>query len=98
MAVMDVRNDANGWLVLWLEPLGEDRWMKPGETFRIRTDYTGDELAFSVTGWVNGEERSGGIENLTVWVEGGGFEAEVTDEDGNPVECGHNRPPHNPRT
>ncbi|MDR6320304.1 hypothetical protein [Actinoplanes couchii] len=21
----------NGWLILWLEPLGEDRWLRPGD-------------------------------------------------------------------
>jgi hypothetical protein len=48
MAVMDVLNSSKGWLVLWLEPLGEDRWLRPEETVRIRSDYNGQDLAFSV--------------------------------------------------
>ncbi|MFE4698526.1 hypothetical protein ACFRIC_15775 [Streptomyces sp. NPDC056738] len=92
MAVMDVRNDNKGWLVLWLEPLGEDRWLRPDETFRIRSDYDGDELAFSITSWVNEEDRAAGIENVTVWIEAGDFDVQVTDGAGNVVECGHHRP------
>jgi hypothetical protein len=89
---MDVCNDSGGLLVLWLEPLGEDRWLKPGERFRIRTDYGGDEPGFSVSYWVKDEDRATGIENVTVWVENGDAYAEVTDVDGAVVECGHQRP------
>ncbi|MEU6768046.1 hypothetical protein ABZ916_36755 [Streptomyces sp. NPDC046853] len=92
MAVMEVRNDSPGWLTLWLEPLGEDRWLKPDETFRVRSDYQGDDLAFSVTFWVDDEDRSAGIENMAVWIENGDFYAEVVDRAGNLIECGHQRP------
>ncbi|MEV6104240.1 hypothetical protein AB0M28_05915 [Streptomyces sp. NPDC051940] len=92
MAVMEVRNDSKGWLILWLEPLGEDRWLEPGETFRIRSNYDGDELAFSVTCWVDEEDRAAGIENVAVWIEAGDCDAQVTDRAGNVVECGHHRP------
>ncbi|REH42550.1 hypothetical protein BCF44_11044 [Kutzneria buriramensis] len=89
---MDVVNDSIGLLVLFLEPVGEDRWLRPGERFRIRTDYRGDEPAFSVTYWVNDGDRAAGIENVTVWVENGGVDAEVSDVDGADVDCGHQRP------
>ncbi|MFJ7967289.1 hypothetical protein [Streptomyces sp. NPDC096324] len=92
MAVMDVRNDNTGWLVLWLEPLGEDRWLRPGETFRVRSDYDGAESAFSITSWVNEEDRAAGIENVAVWIEAGDCYAQVTDDAGDIVECGHHRP------
>ncbi|MFE9680987.1 hypothetical protein [Streptomyces sp. NPDC006285] len=68
MAVMEVRNDNTGWLIMWLEPLGEDRWLAPGEVFRIRSDYTGNDQAFSITCWVNEEDRAAEIENVTVWI------------------------------
>ncbi|GAA1030793.1 hypothetical protein GCM10009557_24030 [Virgisporangium ochraceum] len=90
---MDVRNRSSGLLVLWLEPLGEDRWLQPGERFRIRTDYQGEELAFSVDMWIDTDDRAVGIENMAVWVEHGDCYAEVTDRAGNTIECGHNRPP-----
>ncbi|MFE6888174.1 hypothetical protein [Streptomyces sp. NPDC057694] len=92
MTVMEVRNDYKGWLVLWLEPLGEDRWLEPGETFRIRSDYDGDALAFSVTCWADEEDRAAGIENMAVWIEAGDCYAQVTDRLGNVIECGHHRP------
>ncbi|MFG2963705.1 hypothetical protein ACGFZS_10505 [Streptomyces sp. NPDC048288] len=92
MAVMEVRNDNAGRLIVWLEPLGEDRWLAPGEVFRIQSDYTGDDQAFSVTSWVNDEDRAAGIENITVWIDNGDCYAQVTDRAGNIIECGHQRP------
>jgi hypothetical protein len=92
MAVMEVRNDHAGWLVLWLEPLGEDRWLRPGETFRIQSDYIGGELAFSVVSWVHDDDRAAGIENITVCIEHRDAYAQVTDRAGNILECGHQRP------
>ncbi|WP_377272289.1 hypothetical protein [Peterkaempfera sp. SMS 1(5)a] len=91
MAVMDVHNDSQGWLTMWLEPLGEDRWLKPGEAFRVRSDYYGDELAFSVNFWRD-DDPSAQIENVAVWIENGDCSAEVVDREGNVIECGHQRP------
>ncbi|MFF4895872.1 hypothetical protein [Streptomyces sp. NPDC001068] len=92
MAVMDVRNDSEGWLIMWLEPLGEDRWLRPDEAFRVRSDYSGDELAFSVSYFVGDDDRAAGIENVAVWIENGGPDAEIVDGKGNRVECGYQRP------
>src|SRR5215470_1419237 len=92
MAVMDVRNSSSGWLTLWLEPLGEDRWLSPDETLRVRSEYNGDEVAFFVDFSVSDDDRSAGIDNVTVWIEGGSTYAEVTDLQGQAVECGHQRP------
>ncbi|MFJ2863551.1 hypothetical protein [Kitasatospora sp. NPDC087314] len=77
---------------MWLEPLGEDRWLRPDETFRVRSDCNGDELAFSITVWVDDNDRSAGIENVAVWIENGDCYAEVVDRAGNLIECGHQRP------
>lgn len=92
MAAMDVRNSSKGWLVLWLEPLGEDRWLKPGEVFRVRTNYGGDEPAFSVEFWEDDRDLAAGIQNITLWIMQGYGYPEVTDRAGNVVECGHQRP------
>ncbi|MDQ0777715.1 hypothetical protein QF026_006181 [Streptomyces aurantiacus] len=81
-----------GWLVMWLEPLGEDRWLRPDETFRVRSDYNGDEPAFSINFWVDDDDRSAGIENVAVWIENGDCYAEVVGSAGNLIECGHQRP------
>ena len=92
MALVSLTNHSEGWLVLWLEPLGEDRWLKPGETFRVQSDYLGDDLAFSVDWWARREDQMAGIENVSVWVEGGSAYAEITDDAGKVVACGHQRP------
>jgi hypothetical protein len=90
---MDVTNSSEGRLVLRPEPLGEDRWLKPEETLRIRSDYTGQDLAFSVDFSVGEDDRAANIENVSVYVEGGSVYAEVTDALGHAVECGYQRPP-----
>ncbi|MFE4458305.1 hypothetical protein ACFROC_13225 [Nocardia tengchongensis] len=92
MAQMDVANRSQSWLVLWLEPWGEDRWLKPGESFRITTDYHGEGLDFTVGFSVSDDGRCIRTENLTVWVEHG-TRVEVTDSGtGGQIECGHQRP------
>ena len=92
MALMEVNNDSAQWLIVWLEPLGEDRWLKRGEALQIRTDYVGDELAFGVLTHASEKDRADGIDNLSVYVERGHPMAVVTDRDGNVLECGHQRP------
>jgi len=92
MTETELHNESTRWLVLWLEPIGEDRWLKPGETFRIRSDYTGDEVEFSFH--FRGEEsvEKAFFSCVTVWVHNGNPCAEIIDQDGNAVECGHQRP------
>lgn len=93
MALVSVYNSSKGLLTLWLEPLGEDRWLQPGETFVIRSNYTGDESAFTLNPWVSDEDRCAGIENVNVWVdEGDCMSVIVVDLAGNVIECGHQRP------
>ena len=92
MAVILLTNRSAGWLVLWLEPLGEDRWLKPGETVRVRSDYDGEAPAFEVTFWVRDEDRAAGIENVDVSVESGSVYAQVTDAVGRVLPCGYQRP------
>ncbi len=88
---MAIRNDSAGWLVLWLEPLGEDFWLRPAETFQVRSPYAGAELEFIVSYWDN--DRTAGIENVTLLIQNGDpFKVVVTDGTGAVVECGHGRP------
>ncbi|GAA3257122.1 hypothetical protein ACFO1B_48485 [Dactylosporangium siamense] len=89
MVIMEVHNDSAGWLVLWLEPLGEDRWLKPDETFHVRSDYDGDDAPFTVDRFEN-DDRAAGIANIAVWVNEG--DSQVTDSSGTRLECGHQRP------
>lgn len=92
MAVIDVQNSGTGWLVLWTEPLGEDRWMRPGERFRIRSAYQGDQVPFRVVHWSDEKDRAAGIENVTVVDEWGDcYATVVTDATGAVIECGHQR-------
>ncbi|MET7426803.1 hypothetical protein [Dactylosporangium sp. NPDC005555] len=90
MAIMDVHNDSDGLLVLWLEPWGEDRWLKPCETFHVRSDYDGVDAPFTVDHFEDDDDRAAGIANIAVWVNEGN--AEVTDGTGTRLECGHQRP------
>lgn len=92
MAVMHIRNGSSRWLVVWLEPWGQDRWLERDEMLCIRTDNNGEKLAFDVEYHANDEERAAGIENVTIHVENCSYDVEVTDEEGNVVECGHKRP------
>ncbi|MEU0558757.1 hypothetical protein [Dactylosporangium sp. NPDC006015] len=90
MAIMDVHNDSAGLLVLWLEPWGEDRWLKPGETFHVRSDYDGADAPFTVDRFEDDDDRAAGIANIAVCVNEGS--AEVTDSTGTRLESGHQRP------
>ncbi|MCP2326992.1 hypothetical protein HDA40_005499 [Hamadaea flava] len=92
MAAITVTNSTPGWLTLWIEPLGEDRWLRPGEAFVVRSDYSGDQSAFTVQYSVNAGDRAAGIENVTVWIDQGDIYATVVDDQGRVIECGHQRP------
>ncbi|MBM7515715.1 hypothetical protein [Nocardioides nitrophenolicus] len=92
MASIDVYNNSEGWLVLWLEPLGEDRWLRPRERFTVHTAYEGSKTPFEIEFWVSERDRAAGIENVNCWVNEGNAYAEVRDQSGALVECGHQRP------
>ncbi|MFJ9342792.1 hypothetical protein ACIRP0_26370 [Streptomyces sp. NPDC101733] len=77
-----VSNGGGSLLELWLEPFGQDYWLRPGETFVV-TSYgkTGDGAVFEV---VHEPER------IQVWATS--FFATVTFPDGTEVPGGHQRP------
>ncbi|MFI6493790.1 hypothetical protein [Streptomyces sp. NPDC050564] len=49
-------------------------------------------MAFSVNYWVDENDRAAGIETVAVRIENGDCYAEVVDNAGNVIECGHQRP------
>ena len=42
-----------------------------GGDFQIRSPYAGDELEFIVNHWVKDDDRTAGIENVTLWIQNG---------------------------
>ncbi|MEU8895618.1 hypothetical protein [Nocardia sp. NPDC048505] len=73
-------------IAVWLEPLCEDYWMRPGESFTIEFDE--NDFSESMCGahfdvsWVDND--------LVVWA---GAIAHVRDQSGVELGCGHQRPP-----
>lgn len=93
MATMDVENSSGGMLVLWMEPLGVDYWLRPGERFRIHLPCPAGESPFGIVHWSDERDLAAGIANLTVTVEAGDCrEVTVTDRAGTLLDCGHQRP------
>ena len=88
---MGVHNGSAGWLILWLEPLGEDRWLRPGETFQVRSDHQGEQYPLTLYRGVDPDGPTAGLEYVEVWVDHGPW-VTVTDSSGVVVECGHQRP------
>ncbi|MEV7682151.1 hypothetical protein AB0O64_26910 [Streptomyces sp. NPDC088341] len=87
---LPVENAGDGDLCLFIEPYGEDYWLKPGEVFTVAPDVGGIDVRFSASVWPEG---------ITVWLYENGdphkvvLEYTVADADGTPLECGHQRPP-----
>lgn len=75
---------------LFIEPYGEDFYLKPGEVFTVAPEAEGIDVWFSTLVWEGG---------ITVWPYEDGdptklvLEYTVTDADGTRLECGHQRPP-----
>ncbi len=62
------------------------------ERFTVNTDYEGSKTPFQIDFWMSESDRAAGIENLSCWVNDGDAYAEVRDESGALIECGHQRP------
>jgi hypothetical protein len=79
---MPVTNCGDKLTELTLEPLGEDYWLKPGETF-IVTSYGDHGLGhpFEVQYWPD---------SISVWCTS--WFGTVSDDDGNQLSAGHQRP------
>ncbi|MFD5641584.1 hypothetical protein ACFWIP_07385 [Streptomyces anulatus] len=75
-------------LWLFIEPYGEDYWLKSGEVFAVAPEAAGSNVCFSIAVCQEG----------TVWLYEDGdptkvvLEYTVTDADGKRLECGHQRP------
>lgn len=82
MSKIDVSNETERKLGLWVEPWGADYWLRPGETLTVVTEKAPEEAPFNVVMHDQG---------VTVWVNSANH-AEVVDKDDRPVPCGHQRP------
>ncbi|MEU2494626.1 hypothetical protein [Streptomyces sp. NPDC007883] len=84
-----MENVGDGDLWLFIEPYGEDYWLKPGEVFTVTPEVEGIDVWFSTAVCQEG---------ITVWLYENGdpakvvLEYTVTDADGKQLECGHQRP------
>ncbi|MFJ5117967.1 hypothetical protein [Kitasatospora sp. NPDC088548] len=91
MPKIRLSNDTEKTLGIWVEPWGEDYWMKPNEKFTIVTDTPKDtdpdEAPFEVVFHDQG---------ASVWANIG-YQPTVYDHSGNEVDCGHQRPVEVPR-
>ena len=87
---MPVANAGNRDLCLFIEPYGEDFYLKPGEVFTVAPEAEGIDVWFSTVVWEGG---------ITVWpCEDGDptkivLECTVTDANGTRLECGHQKLP-----
>lgn len=78
---VDLTNDDDEPLCVLAEPYGEDFWILPGQTLTFSTRGEAPEVD-----WYD--------DGASVWATAhGAWEVQVTDADGEPIECGHQRPP-----
>ncbi|WP_327170192.1 hypothetical protein OG471_01065 [Streptomyces sp. NBC_01336] len=86
MPKIRLHNDSKKMLGIWVEPWGEDYWMKPEDQFTIVTDTPedahSDEAPFEVVFHDQGISVHVNI----------GYVATVYDQSGNEAGCGHQRP------
>jgi hypothetical protein len=87
MPKIRVNNDSERIMVVWVEPWGEDYWMKPKEWFTIVADTTPQDTHTDEAPFEVGCHDQG----VSVYVNTG-HEAAVYDHSGNEVDCGHQRP------
>ncbi|MFF2085023.1 hypothetical protein ACFVVM_14710 [Nocardia sp. NPDC058176] len=83
-------SDSDKTLVVWLEPLGEDYWMNPGD--ELTFDYEDADYCESVIGEGNGHFLVSWLaEGFVVWP-AARYGSTVRDRSGAEVDCGHQRP------
>jgi hypothetical protein len=68
-------------VTLWLEPWGADYTMLPGDLFEVLAEGVAEDFYLHL----GFKEKY-----LLLWVEGKFSDLSIT-QDGNPLECGHNR-------
>ncbi|MEU6072452.1 hypothetical protein [Micromonospora sp. NPDC047074] len=85
---LPVKNVGDRVVCLFIEPLGEDFWMRPEETFVVVGDAVDPEFSVSTM-----------PDHVIVWVNAGDpYNAQVVDgRSGNVLECGHGRPGEPPQ-
>ncbi|GAA2646667.1 hypothetical protein GCM10010425_65470 [Streptomyces spororaveus] len=77
---MLVTNNGDELLELWLEPFGQDYWLRPGDAFMVTSYGHWDDHPFETIHEPN---------RITVWATS--WFATVSDADGNEVPGGHER-------
>ncbi|GAA4531242.1 hypothetical protein GCM10023192_21210 [Amycolatopsis samaneae] len=88
-----MRNAGDRALCLFLEPYGEDYWIAPGQALCVQATADDVDAQFDVTA---------GPDLVSVWIHERGdcakavLDYQVTDEHGERVECGHQRPSDQP--
>ena len=86
---LPVQNAGENLVSLFIEPYGEDFWLKPGETIIVTPAVDGIDVQFSVVV---------AADHITVWLYEDGdpykviVDYEVVDKGGTALECGHQRP------
>lgn len=81
---MRLTNFGKQALCVLVEPLGEDFWIASGQTLRFNVADNEPQVS-----WYE--------EGASVWVNSGsGYDAVVTTDTGDVVECGYQRPPNWP--
>ncbi|BAG17219.1 hypothetical protein SGR_390 [Streptomyces griseus subsp. griseus NBRC 13350] len=87
---LPVENMGDDDLWIFVEPYGEDYWLKPGDVFTVAPEVEGIDVWFSTAVCPEG---------ITVWLYEDGdptkvvLKYTVSDADGTRLECGHQRPP-----
>lgn len=81
-----LNNDTEKVLGIWVEPWGEDYWMKPEEQFTIATDAPEGADSAEAPFDVVFHDQGVSVEVNT------GYEAVVHDRSGAALICGHQRP------
>lgn len=85
---LPVENAGDSDVCLFIEPYGEDFWMKPGDAFKV-VPLSDSDVQFSVV-------LATGL--ITVWLYEDGdpyntlLDYDVVDARGDKLECGHQRP------
>lgn len=87
---MPVKNLGASELCLFIEPYGEDYWLKPGEALTVGPEAEGIDVWF---------DTYASRDCITVWLYEDGdptkvvLDYVVVDADGTRLDCGHQRPP-----
>ena len=81
VASIRVTNDVSDLLCVFIEPCGEDYWIRRRQVLHLVADIGGEAI-----------EIIAHPQGLSVWA-GAADHVDAQDEEGRPLVCGHQRPP-----